>query len=417
MTNFVKDMLLIEGSEAGKLYKELSNIAALFIGPMFIGSLCLQFFGEYDFAKVIKKLLVVSVVMTSFYTLHTTSVDLSMKVANKTFKKISPKNVFRKKWYRATLSKKKKIERGSTWDYIKEFVTPALNDLIASSFFVTSSIFMSLLKYTYTSVYHLTYIFAGFSALLYFWGITEGALWGMVKSSLWCILLPFVFISILSLIGNNLEIKAASGINMFSEIETIIWLFCVSLMLLMCPLITWKLVNSEGIAASAPQMGMVSVLAGAKVLQSGAKLQSFYRQGKRQAMSVKDSFNRFVGGKDKEKSQSFSRSKGATERSSQYAQGVNEKSRTHSSQFRDKSQNSNISRSHSNSFHSSHKDTSKKSTLESNYQKNGKVEKEVHQKTSANEFKNQRSYGLKKTSSSRKIETRRMLGRENSLFK
>ncbi len=297
MTNFVKDMLLIEGTEAQSLYKELTSIATLFIGPMFITSLVIQFFGEYDFFKVIKKLLIISVVMTSFYTLHTKSVDLSMEVANKTFKKVSPQNVFRKKWYRATLAKKVKSD-GSTWELVKEFVTPALNDLIASGFFVTSSIFMSLLKYIYTSIYHLTYIFAGFSALLYFWGITEGALWGMIKSSLWCVILPFVFISILSLIGNTLELKAVNGVNMFSEIETIVWLFCVSLMLLMCPLITWKLVNSEGIAASAPQMGAISILAGSRALNSAPMLQSIYRQSKDGLKSTKEKVGKYLGGKE-----------------------------------------------------------------------------------------------------------------------
>jgi hypothetical protein len=318
MTNFVKEILLIEGAEAKGLYKELTAIATLFIGPMFLSSLVAQFFGEYDFLKVIKKLLIVSVVMTSFYTLHTRSVDLSMEVANKTFKKVSPKNVFRKKWYRATLSKRAK-KSSTTWELVKEFVTPALNDLIASTFFVTSSIFMSLLKYIYTSIYHLTYIFAGFSALLYFWGITEGALWGMVKSSLWCVLLPFVFISILSLIGNGLETKAASGINMFSEIETIIWLFCVSLMLLMCPLITWKLVNSEGIAASAPQMGAISILAGSKALNNASMLPSIYRETKDKARSAKEKFGSYLSNNKSESSR--------LSNNSEYFSSRNQKSR------------------------------------------------------------------------------------------
>jgi hypothetical protein len=297
MANFVKDMLLIEGSEAGKLYKELSSIAGLFMGPMFLGSLCLQFLGGFDFTRVVKKLLIVSIVMTSFYTLHVGSISLSMEVANKTFKKISPRNVFRKKWYRATLTKRKKVESGSTWGFLKEFVTPSLNDLIASTFFVSSSVFMSLLKYIYTSIYHLTYIFAGFSALLYFWGITEGALWGMIKSTLWCILLPFVFISILSLIGNSLDMRANSGVNLFSEIETIIWLFCISLMLLMCPLITWKLVSNEGIGGSAPQMGALSVMAGTKILNHATRLPSIYRQGRSKIARAKESVGRFTSGK------------------------------------------------------------------------------------------------------------------------
>jgi hypothetical protein len=362
MNNFVKDMLLIEGTEAQGLYKELTSIATLFIGPMFITSLVIQFFGEYDFFKVIKKLLIISIMMTSFYTLHTKSVDISMEVANKTFRKVSPKNIFRKKWYRATLSKKTK-KSGSTWELVKGFVTPALNDLIASSFFVTSSIFMSLLKYIYTSIYHLTYIFAGFSALLYFWGITEGALWGMVKSSLWCVLLPVVFISVLSLIGNTLELKAASGINIFSEIETIIWLFCVSLMLLMCPLITWKLVNSEGIAASAPQMGAISILAGSKALNNAPLIQSIYRQSKGGLKSAREKVGSYFGGREKtsnlaEKAsdKSFSRSQQRDRRD--YSRSNNSRSETkeYSSHSKLDSKDSNNQKS-SNYFKSSDRAT------------------------------------------------------------
>jgi hypothetical protein len=71
-------------------------------------------------------------------------------------------------------------------------------------------------------------------------------------------------VSILALVGNSIGEQAIKGDLAIAEIETILWLFGVTLILLLSPLITWSMVKGEGIAAAGSKIGAMAVSAGVK---------------------------------------------------------------------------------------------------------------------------------------------------------
>lgn len=265
MTNILQEMLLIDDPSIFRLYQELIKITNYFIAPVFTISLILEFFGEMNFASSVKKLFLVVIFMGAFYNFHSSATAIALDSANKTLRRVSPTNLFIKKWTQSKIKTKK--QKG--WNALKDILIPNLNDLIGTSFFVLAKIFIWLLKLIYSSVYHLTYIFAGFTAILYFLGWTKDALKGTVQASIWCMAMPFVIVAILALVGNSIEDSALNGDLVIAKIDTIIWLFGVTLLLLISPLITYGMIRGDGIHSFGSKMG-------AMVVSSGLKAMAFY---------------------------------------------------------------------------------------------------------------------------------------------
>ncbi len=265
MTNILQEMLLIDDPSIFRLYQELIKITNYFIAPVFTISLILEFFGEMNFTSSVKKLFLVVIFMGAFYNFHSSATAIALDSANKTLRRVSPTNLFIKKWTQSKIKTKK--QKG--WNALKDILIPNLNDLIGTSFFVLAKIFIWLLKLIYSSVYHLTYVFAGFTAILYFLGWTKDALKGTVQASIWCMAMPFVIVAILALVGNSIEDSALNGDLVIAKIDTIIWLFGVTLLLLISPLITYGMIRGDGIHSFGSKMG-------AMVVSSGLKAMAFY---------------------------------------------------------------------------------------------------------------------------------------------
>ena len=265
MINVLQDMLLIEDPSVFRLYQELIKIANYFVAPVFTIALLFEYFGDMNFSAVVKKLFLVIVFMGAFYTFHTEGTKVALDSANQTLRRVSPTNLFVKRWTQAKVKTKKK----KGWDSLKSILIPNLNDLIGTAFFLLAKLFIWLLKLIYSSVYHLTYIFAGVTAILYFLGWTKDALKGTVQASLWCMVMPFVIVAILSLVGNSIEATALNGDLVIAKIDTIIWLFGVTLLLLISPLITYGMIRGDGIHSFGSKMG-------AMVVSSGIKAMTFY---------------------------------------------------------------------------------------------------------------------------------------------
>lgn len=265
MTNILREMLLIDDPSIFKLYQELIKISNYFIAPVFTISLILEFFGEMNFSESVKKLFLVVIFMGTFYNFHSSATAIALDSASKTLRKVSPTNLFIKKWTESKIKTKK--QKG--WDALKNILVPNLNDLIGTSFFVLAKIFIWLLKLIYSSVYHLTYVFAAFTAILYFLGWTKGALKGTVQASIWCMVMPFVIVAILALVGNSIEDSALNGDLVIAKIDTIVWLFGVTLLLLISPLITYGVIRGDGIHSFGSKMGTM-------VVSSGLKAMAFY---------------------------------------------------------------------------------------------------------------------------------------------
>lgn len=284
MNNILQEMLLIQEVSIFRLYRELTDIATYFIAPVFTIALILEYFGEMNFGEVVKKLLLITVFIGAFYQFHSKAVDVSLESASFTLKKVSPRNLFVKKWYHTKVRTSEK----SGWNSLQSFAIPNLNDLLATAFFLLAKVFLWLLKLIYSSVYHFTYVFSGVTAILYFLGWTKDALKGTVQASLWCMIMPFVIVAILALVGNSIEESALGGELIVAKVDTIIWLFGVTLLLLISPLITFGMIKGDGIHSFGSKMGTMVVSSGLKTMAllpfitkmkdrfSGKNLQSKY---------------------------------------------------------------------------------------------------------------------------------------------
>lgn len=295
MTNILKEMLLIQDPSILRLYREMMDIAGYFVAPFFLIALILESFGEMNFGRVVIKLLLIIVFMGAFYEFHTKAVELSLESASITLKKVSPRNLFVKKWNYSKVKTKEKKE----WNFIQSFAIPNLNDLLATGFFLLSKVFIWLLKLIYSSVYHLSYVFSGVTAILYFLGWTKDALKGTVQSSLWCMVMPFVIVAILALVGNSIDEAALSGDLLIAKIDTIIWLFGITLLLLISPLIAYGMVKGDGIHSFGAKMGSMVVSSGMKSL---ALLPYLSRMGEK--ISSKSVFS---DGRSQKQTQNFDR--------------------------------------------------------------------------------------------------------------
>lgn len=253
MNNPIREMLLIENDSVFSLYKEINDICGYFVAPLFMISLTIEYFSNMNFGEVVKKLFIILIFMGAFYSFHTKAVDLSLEGASTLIKKVSPRNLFLKNWY----TPKIKTKESKKWNYFESLVIPDINDLLGIAFFYLGQIFIWFLKLVYSSVYHFTYIFSGVTALLYFFGWTKNGLKGTVQSTLWCILLPYVVVAILCLVGNSLSDKAQNSELLVSSMESIIWLFGVTLLLLLSPVFTFTLIKGDGVAAAGASMGKI----------------------------------------------------------------------------------------------------------------------------------------------------------------
>jgi hypothetical protein len=260
--NLMREMLLIDEHSVFKLYQEMSNIAGYFIAPVFTVALILEYFSDMRFSEVVKKLLLITVFMSAFYHFHTEATNVSLKAASHTLKKVSPNNLFLKKWSEVKLKTRKK----ASWSVVEAFAIPNLNDFVATTFYVLSKIFIWLLKLIYSSVYHLTYVFSGFTAVLYFLGWTKDALKGTIQASLWCIIMPFVIVAILSLVGNSIDDSAIQSVVLIGKVDNIVWLFGVTLLLLISPTIAFGMIKGDGIHSFGSKMGSMVVNSGIKAM-------------------------------------------------------------------------------------------------------------------------------------------------------
>ncbi len=260
----IKEMLLIEEPTVNILKDELLNVSRWFLIPSFGFALVLEYFGELQFFEVIKKLILIMVFMGAFFTIHQTGVDLSFKASEEILRKVSPQNIFLKKWTEV----KVRTKDDGSWNFLQKFAIPNVNDLIGTSLFVLSKAFVWILKLIYSTVYHLTYIFAPISAILYFYPITRGSIAGTIQSSLWCMLMPIVLVSIFAIVGNSIQAPAQNGELSIISIDHIIWLFGVTLLILMTPVLTIGILRGGGVALSGSAIGMMMTNSAMKVLRA-----------------------------------------------------------------------------------------------------------------------------------------------------
>lgn len=260
----IKEMLLIEEPTVQILKDELMKVSGWFVLPSFVLALCLEYFGELKFTDVIKKLFLILAFIGVFYSIHKTGVELSFKASEEILRKVSPRNIFLRSWTEV----KVKTKEDASWNWLQKFSIPNINDFIGTAMFILSKAFIWILKLIYSTVYHLTYVFAPLTAVLYFFPITRGAMSGTIQSTLWCMLMPIVLVSILAIVGNSIQVPARDGALAIISIDHILWLFGVTLLLLMSPILTLGLLRGGGVAMSGSAIGVMMTGAGMKLITS-----------------------------------------------------------------------------------------------------------------------------------------------------
>jgi hypothetical protein len=282
--NLMSELLLLKAPSVFGLYEQINEIALTFVAPLFLVAILIEFCTKLEFFSVLKKLLFITLFIHFFYGIHTQGANLSLKLAGETLEKVSPNNLFLRKWYTPKVTTTEK----SSWSWFKKFAVPNLNDLIGTALYVISQIFLWLLKLIYSTVYHLVYVFSGITATLYFLGWTQDALKGSFQASVWCMILPFVVVSILALVGGSISQDAFSGELIAGDIDQLIWLFGVTLLLLTAPVMAYGMVKGDGVHAFGGQlakMGMMGVGhagVGLAVMSKGARFSKIMAQRWRQ---------------------------------------------------------------------------------------------------------------------------------------
>jgi hypothetical protein len=271
MSEVLKNMLLIDEPTISLLKNEMTKIAGWFVLPSFVIALIWEYFADFKFYEVVKNLILILIFIGAFYSIHTEGVKLSLQGSEELLRRVSPQNIFLRKWSEVKVKteyRKNKVEEKTGWHIIDRFVVPNLNDLLGTAMFLMSKLFIWILKLIYSTVYHLTYIFAPLSAVLFFFPVTRGSISGTILSSLWCMLLPFVLVAILGIVGNSIQVPAHNGELAISSIDQILWLFGVTLLILMTPVFTLGLLKGAGVATSGTAAGMLMTSSGMKLLSA-----------------------------------------------------------------------------------------------------------------------------------------------------
>lgn len=264
---FLKELLLISNTNVMGLAEYLNKTALLFVLPCFYLGLLFEFFSNWRFQDVAKRSLIAFLAIKLMTPLHVQFVDMGLKVSSQLLKEYSPRNKFLTAYRDVKMDKKT-----SMWKKLSSIVE-IISDPIVMIIFLASYIAFFLLTQLYSLTYHLTIAFIGLCALLSIFPMTSRSLTGAIKTSLWCILMPFIVAIVLCLIGDSdAFLKTYSG-GIVNNLESLIQLLIMTILLLMTPMITNKLMSEAGISQVAENIGqmaaMTTMMGGAKLLKAG----------------------------------------------------------------------------------------------------------------------------------------------------
>lgn len=247
----LESFLLIENKSLIELFLKIKTVAGFFVLPLFTLSLCIEFLTGFEFEKVIKKLIISLLFLSFFQGIHSDMSKKSLEFSSTLLSEVNPNHFILKKWYNKKLSTKEK----KSWDFFERLTIPNINDLVANALFVLSRIFLYFLKLIYSTVFHFTYILCPIGALLFLFNMTESSLKGFILSSLWCSLMPLVLVCILSMVGNTISRDALSSELTLTHMDSLIWLFGITFLLLLSPVITLGILSATGISSHASLFG------------------------------------------------------------------------------------------------------------------------------------------------------------------
>jgi hypothetical protein len=262
-TGVIKSMLLLDEPNISGLRLGIESYSKVFLAVTFIGALTWEFLTGMKFMEVVKNLVLALVFMGCFYEFHTKAVDLSFQASEELLREVSPRNIFLRRWNEV----KVKTTDSSKSNFIEKLAIPNLNDLLGTALFLMSKVCILILKLIYTTVYYFTFIFAPVTAVLSLLPTSKNSMAGTITSSLWCILLPFVLVVFLALVGNSVQMPAENGQLAISSMDQLIWIFGITLLMLLVPSFTFSLIKGS-VASTADAVGVKMIGVGAQALVS-----------------------------------------------------------------------------------------------------------------------------------------------------
>lgn len=268
-SNLLKNLLLNSNPKIMGLSEYLAHSSLLFVLPAFYIGMILEYFSNFDFKSVAKRTLIAFLAIKLFLPIYTGSVDVSLKVSSEILSKYSSQNKFLSAYQNAAVASNSKA---GVWERLKSIVSIIMNDPIVVFIFITSYTSFFLLTQLYSLVYHLGIAFFGVCAVLSILPITQRSLTGAVYTGFWCVLMPFVVMIVLALIGDSdAFLKDYSG-GIVQNLESLIQLLVMTILLLLTPVITTKILNGTGLNAVADNLGqmaaMATLIGGTKVITS-----------------------------------------------------------------------------------------------------------------------------------------------------
>lgn len=271
-SSLLKDLLFISNPKVLGLSNYLNQTALIFVLPAFYIGIISECFNNFDFNGVSKRAVIAFLAIKLLTPIHVEAVDQSLKVSSELLKRYSPQNKFLTAYQQAK-SENVEVGKKGVWGKLTSIVKMLVDDPIVMIIFLLSYIAFFLLTQLYSLTYHLTIAMIGLCAVLSILPITTGSLKGAVKSSLWCILMPFVVAIILCLIGDSdAFFKTYSG-GIVQNLESLIQLLIMTIILLLAPMITSKLMSDSGVSQMAESLGQMAAMS---TLIGGASMASKY---------------------------------------------------------------------------------------------------------------------------------------------
>lgn len=255
MTPFLKELLLITNPNVLALADYLNRTALLFILPCFYLAMVCEYLSNWNFKDVVKRSFIAFLAIKLLTPLHVSFVNESLTISSQLVKRYSPQNKFLTAYKTTKMDKK-----AGVWKKLSSIVEMIVTDPIVLIIFLLSYIAFFLLTQLYSLIYHLGIVLIGLCAILSIFPMTSRSLVGAIKTSLWCILMPFVVAIVLCLIGDSdAFLKSYSG-GIVQNLESLIQLLIMTVILLMTPMITSKLMSDSGVATVAENIGQMAAM-------------------------------------------------------------------------------------------------------------------------------------------------------------
>ncbi len=257
--SMLKDLLLMTNPKVLGLSQYLNQSALLFLLPAFYIGMCVEYFTNFDFKSVAKRSIIAFLAIKLLVPIHVEGVDTSLKISSEIISRYSPQNKFLSAYQNAK-SENGEVTKTGVWGKLTSIVKMVVDDPIVMIIFLLSYVAFFLLTQLYSLIYHLAIALFGLCAVLSILPITSKSLIGAVKTSLWCMIMPFVVAIVLALIGDSdAFFKTYSG-GIVQNLESLIQLLVMTIILLLTPLITSKVMNDSGISSVAENIGQMAAM-------------------------------------------------------------------------------------------------------------------------------------------------------------